>query len=724
MRLLLKSIGYIVVAVLALLLLAGLAIKFFFDPNDYKSDIEAAVRDATGRDFAIEGDLGLSLFPWLAIDAGRMTLGNAEGFGDDPFLGIEGASLSVKIMPMILKREVAIGTASLDGLRVNLAVAANGRSNWDDLVERNEQAEQIEQMQPPAGAAASARPSMDFDVDVAEIEISDAAFSYRDEQAGAVYRLDAVSLQTGRIKLGSPVPLDGSLRFDVQPENVSGQVDLSVEATVDMDTGVVRLDGFGLDALIEGATEAPAEIRLAMPSLVMDTGAETVLPGAIKLTVFDLELDAAVEPFSYAGSPQPKATVSIAAFSPRSLLTTLGAELPPTADPAALELVRLDARAEVSETQIALSDIVLVVDDTTLRGKLSAPRVDGGSYELDLAGDSIDLNRYMAPASDEVVEVEDEATPPVEIPAELLRAVNARGSLTLDEALLGRILFEDIELALDLKDGRLRMNPISARLFDGQYQGDVRVDASGATPVLSVNERIQNVSLAPLGKAMFERDNLNGRINGAFTLTGRGQDMGEVQRTLNGDVSYSLSDGAWEGTDVWYELRRARALIRQEPAPAPAQPARTRFSEVTATGKVVDGIMNIDDFHAELPFMQLDGAGSVNLVEATVDYGLRARILEKPELMGDVTQAEIDDLTKTVLPVKITGSLAEPTFGLDLESLAKQRVEEEVRDRILDLLGDDEAADQENLDADDEPAEEDVEDVLKRGLRDLLKKRD
>jgi AsmA protein len=723
MRFLLKSIAYIVGGVVVLVLLVGLAVTFLFDPNDYKDDIQTAVRDVTGREFMIEGDLGLTLFPWLAIETGRMTLGNAEGFGEEPFFGIEAASLSVRILPLIFGKELAIGTATLDGLRVNLAVDENGRGNWEDLVERQEQAEQIEV---PDEEGASVTMSTDLEIDVAHVDISDAAFTFRDAQAGAAYSLDAVNLKTGRISLGSPIPVDGSFRFEAQPDNVSGQVDMAVEANVDLDTGEIRLDDFGLDALIEGATAAPAEIRLAMPAFLMNIEAETVAPGAIEFSVFDLDLTANVEPFSYAGTPTPEATVSVAAFSPRSLATALAVELPPTADPAALELVRLDARAVVSETKIALSDIVLVLDDTTLRGQLSAPRTEDGSYELDLAGDTIDLNRYMAPASEEeVVEAEPEETPPVEIPSELLRALNARGSLTFDEALMGPILFEDIQLVLNLQDGRLRLNPMSAQLFDGQYQGDVSVDASGDVPVLSVNERIENVSLAPLGSAMFERDNLNGRINGVFTLSGTGHDMSEVQRTLNGDVSYSLTDGAWEGTDVWYELRRARALIRQESMPEPPEQMRTRFSEVTATGKVVDGIMNVGDFRAELPFMQLTGSGTVNLVEATVDHSFRARILEKPELMGDVSQGEIDDLTKTVLPVKVTGSLSDPKFALDLESLARQRVEDEVKDRILDLLGDEEASDAENLDADGEPPEEeDVEDVLKRGLRDLIKKRD
>jgi len=729
MRAFLKFIAIAVAGIVGLLLVVGIAITLLFDPNDYKDDIEKAVRDATGREFTVEGDLEFSLFPWLALEVGRTTLGNAEGFGDEPFFQVEGASLSVKILPLILSDELAIGTASLDSLRVNLAVDSTGRSNWDDLVERQELADErpeaAEPDEPDTGPSISAEKS--FSVDVASIAVSDAAFSYRDDQAGTMYRIDNANLETGRITVGTPVPVRGGFRFAAEPDAIGGQVDLDVTITLDPETGAVTLAGLELDTRIEGATEAPADIRLKAPLIAVNTEQQTVAPGDLELSVFDLDLAASVEPFSYAGEPEPTATISIAPFSPRSLLTTLGAELPATADPAALELLSLDATAAVTAEHIAMTGIVLVVDSTTFRGELSVPRTDGGSYELDLEGDTIDLNRYMAPAED-TAPASDEAAPPAEIPTELLRAFNARGSLALDEALMGRILFEDVELVLNLRDGRLRMHPIGAKLFDGQYQGDVRVDASGSTPVLSVNERIENVSLAPLGVAMFERRELSGLVNGVFTLTGQGGDMAAIQQTLNGDVAFELRDGAWEGVDVWYELRRARALVRQEAPPEPVTPARTRFSEVSATGKVVDGVLNNDDFRAELPFMQLTGSGTVDLVEATVDYGLRARILDKPELMGDVTDSEMSDFTRTVLPVKISGSLAAPKFGLDLEAVVKERAEEEVRDRLLDLLGGDEADAEGDTAAEGEqaPAEEekDPEDILKDRLRDLIKKRD
>ena len=718
MRKLLKLFAWIVGGVLALLLVVALAFYLLFDANDFKSDIETAVRDASGREFSIEGDISASLFPWLAVELGRTTLGNAEGFGDEPFVRFDSARLSIKILPLIFGQEVAVGTASLEALRVNLAVDANGRSNWDDLLERQALAEEA------ALAAPESVPedgtTVEFGLDVANVVVRDAAFSYRDAEAGSEYYLRDVNLETGRIVRNAAVPVDGGLAFEILPDGISGQVELDLTMRFDPDSGAVDVSGLELGARIEGATEAPADIRLSAPDVRLNTREQSAAPGTLELSVFDLDLRADVEPFSYAGAVEPQASLSIAAFSPRSLLTALGAELPETADPAALELLSLDARAAVSVDAIALNDIVLVVDDTTFRGQLSVPRGEGGAYGLGLAGDSIDLNRYMAPAGDEAAAETAADEPPVEIPSELLQGLNARGSVTLGEALMGAILFEDIELVMNLNDGRLRLHPFSSRLFGGEYQGDVRLDVSGATPVLSVDERIQNVDMAPLGKAMFDQENLSGQINGVFTLSGRGEDMAKIQQTLNGNLSFELRDGALEGTDVWHQLRRARALVRRETAPEPELPARTRFSEVSATGTVVDGVLNNNDFRADMPFMQLTGQGSVDLVAATLDYSLRGRILDKPELMGDVTDDELADFTAAVVPVKISGTLSDPSFSLDLAEAAKERAKEEVRDRLLDLIGGDdaEAPAQES----EEAEEPDAEDVLKDRLRDLIKR--
>jgi hypothetical protein len=78
----------------------------------------------------------------------------------------------------------------------------------------------------------------------------------------------------------------------------------------------------------------------------------------------------------------------------------------------------------------------------------------------------------------------------------------------------------------------------------------------------------------------------------------------------------------------------------------------------------------------------------VNIPMGTVDYSLKARVLEKPEAMAGATPEEIDDFTKTVIPLKITGPLASPTVLPDVESLLRERVEEEIKEKLEDKLKD------------------------------------
>jgi AsmA protein len=708
----LKILGIIVITVAALAISAAIVFMLVFDPNDYKDKISEGVREATGRELVIEGDLHLSLFPWLAIEMGRTELGNAPGFDDTPFASFESARLSVRVMPLLLQRRVVVGTAALDSLRVNLQVRKDGAGNWEDLGAGDEPA--TETPTPEVGGVAPT-------IDVASVAVTDAALTYSDASTGDRIELTDVDLTSGRIAAGEAVPLDGGLSFKLEPAGLAGRVDIDLVVAFDADAGTVAISDFDVDGRVDGVAEVPATMRFRAPSVLVDTTAQNADLGQINLRLMSVDLNADVEPFSYAGDPQPAATISIAAFSPKTLMQELAIEAPPTADPDVLGKLIVDAKAKVGANAITLSDLKLVIDDTTFTGQLTVPKSADGTFTLDLAGDRIDIARYMAPASEEAAAA-DAAAETVEIPVELIRAFNARGNLSIASASLGKILFEKVTLGVNSANGKLRIHPIAADFFDGGYRGDVNIDASGNVPSIAVDEKIASVSLRPMMKAMYDVDNVTGTVNGTFRLGGKGADMDAIRRDLDGTLSIELLDGAWEGTDVWYELRRARALIKGKPAPkAPATP-RTQFSSMKASGKVTNGVMQNDDFFAQLPFMQVTGKGSVNFVEATVDYTATGRFLEKPEFVTEVSQEELDDFTKAVVPFRITGSLADPDIEPDLEKMLKDRAEKEAKKALLDkVLGDDKEPPAEG----EEPQEEkDVEDQLKdeakKRLRDLL----
>ena len=682
---LLKIILTVVGAVIALILIIGIVFSILFDPNDYREDIATAVRDETGRDLVIEGDLDVSIFPWLAIEAGRTTLSNAEGFGDEPFLAFDSARIGVRLLPLIFGREVAVGGASIEGLRVNLAVDARGRTNWDDFASDDAADAPETNIGEQVGRDAAAESRRK--VRIGSVRVADAAMTYVNEQLGERYEISSFDFSTGAIVRGEPVSLNGDLEFSAQPAGTTGSVSLELTGLFGDDT--VSLTDFSIDGNVDGVADVPVTFAFAAPAITLDTEKRSADIGELEFSLLDVNVSANVEPFSYADSPTPAASVQIDAFSPRSLMQTLNIDAPETADPTALSRFMFEGKAKVGENSISLSGIELVLDDTTFRGDLVVPRESSGVYRLNLAGDSIDLGRYMAPADEAAAADADAGAPPLEIPVDLIKAFNAQGKVTLGIAELGGMKFENIEVGLNSSNGQLRVHPVTAEFFDGNYQGDIRINAAAATPVLSVNERINDVSLAALGQSMLETNNLSGTVNGVFTLSGRGFNMAEIQRDLDGNLSFTLKDGAWEGVDVWYQLRAARAAFRNEPAPERSGPPRTPFSEVSATATVTDGVLDNQDFFAELPFMQMRGRGTVNLPTSEVNYSLQGRVFDKPELLpGDVSAEEIQDLTKFELPLRITGTLGAPKIGIDFEAIMKQRVQEEVEDKVEEVLKD------------------------------------
>ena len=121
-------------AFIAVFLLAAIFLYLFFDPNDFREDIANKVREQTGRELTIEGDISLDIFPWIAVQVGKSSLGNAQGFGDEPMASFDSASFSVRLMPAILRQEVVVGAADIVALNLNLEVDRNGNDNWSDLV--------------------------------------------------------------------------------------------------------------------------------------------------------------------------------------------------------------------------------------------------------------------------------------------------------------------------------------------------------------------------------------------------------------------------------------------------------------------------------------------------------------------------------------------------------------------------------------------------------------
>ncbi|MEM1264315.1 MAG: AsmA family protein [Pseudomonadota bacterium] len=694
-----KSVVIGLGVLLGVLILAGVLAAVTFDPNDYKADIEQAVQESTGRDFTIDGDLSLSFFPWFAVELPKLTLANRDGFGDQPMFNVNNASLALKIMPL-LTGTLEVGEIQIDGAEINLEIKPDGSNNWDDIVASME----------ASTADTDDADSVDVEVDlsgddndtggkplaveVAGVKITNTAVRYIDAPGEATFILEDFRFVTGAISTGKDIDLDGGFRFETEPAALTGNIEFAGKVLSLGQDDRTLVENLEISGEVSGDDVGNVPVQITATRIDYAAVAGTLVLDKLNATFANLSVETSLDGEGFNDTPTMSGDLVVYGFSVPELLAALGQPPIEMASADALTDVAVTSKITMTPSVITLSDALIGIDETKFNGRFVMRTGDRTSYEFALDGTQLDIDNYLAPASEEASASAGEASvDDTEIPVDLLRSMDAKGTIKLDQVIMSGMQFNDIDVGINLAGGALRLHPISANLFEGTYNGDVRIDASRSTPRLSLNETVADVQLEPLFVAMFETQNLTGTVDGRFQLAGSGSNLGKIRETLGGDIAFSLADGELAGTDLWYQIRRAKALFdRTAPPEAPANPS-TPFSDIRATARVANGVLSNNDFTAVLPFLQLTGAGKVDLVQSAVDYTMNARVLERPDFV-DASAAELDEFTEAVIPLKITGSLAEPSIKPDIEGLAKARVQQEIdkkkdelTNKLLDKLG-------------------------------------
>ncbi|OOG25971.1 membrane assembly protein AsmA [Thioalkalivibrio denitrificans] len=680
----------VLILLLALLILAGATAAYLvatFDPNEHKDRISAAVKEQTGRDLVIEGEIGLTLFPRLGVSLGDTWLSNAEGFTDEPFARIREVELSVALMPL-LRRELQVEQIRLVGLALNLERDAQGRTNWDDLVEAAETPD--EPVEPRLERVPGEAPAL-RDIDVGGLVIRDASVSWRDEQAGTALRLDPFNMELGRIRLGEPTPLEMSLRLHQEEPAMTAEMDLNARLTIDLEAQ--RYDLRRLVAAVDlSGEELPADLSARIRADVgADLAAGTAAIDDLSVETLGLTLSGrmAVRGLD-ADNPRVSGELSSDTFSVRTLLRELGEEPPETADPDVLENVSVELAFEADADAASLTSLAVRLDDTRLTGNARVSQYDSPAIRAELDVDRINLDRYLPPPADEPVapprdapEAEREGWPddPIELPVEMLRSLNVNAGLAVGEMIINGLTLTQLSLTLSARDGLVELKPFSGRLYEGSIEAAMSLDVRGDTPRYAFEQQLRGVRMGPLLDDMSEdgegllagTTRLNARINT------RGQSVKDLVSALNGSGDFEFADGAVKGINIAQIIRDAEARLRGQSVERTDEPNQTDFSELRGSFTIRDGIVTNEDLSASSPLLRVRGQGNADLPRERLDYRVNATLVATLEGQSG---RSLDELRGVNLPIRIRGPFSDPSVSLDLASVMEGRAREEAERRL------------------------------------------
>ena len=111
-----KKIAIGVLGVVVIILLGSFLVPHFINWNEYKAEIAAGVKSATGRDISIGGDLSVRILPTPALTVNDFSIANTDGATNPKMVKLDALQVRVSLLPLLSGEDKKLGTAGALGL--------------------------------------------------------------------------------------------------------------------------------------------------------------------------------------------------------------------------------------------------------------------------------------------------------------------------------------------------------------------------------------------------------------------------------------------------------------------------------------------------------------------------------------------------------------------------------------------------------------------------------
>lgn len=746
----------IVTLLVFLIIAAAVLLPQFIDPNDYKKQITDAVAQKTGLSASIEGDLSLSVFPWLGVSTGKVVLQQPTIIQTSvpsagPFVSVDAIDVRVKLLPLLSKK-VEVDTILLKQPNIEFVVNSNGDNSLSGLPASTANTDSSPAPKTLASSTGAANPDTGKTASIAAltiagININNGQIIVDDRQAGTRYELSAVSINSGNV-LDAAAPLSISATIagtDIEPISLSMDSEVSVDknavaATLNdlsvsiqqaantakisadqlnyqHDTSKLTLSAVSLDAKAEGYP-----LSLSLPDITANIASAKATIPSFSLSSHNLTLTGNIDIKDWNTLPTAVGRVRADTFNAQSLLKKLNIDYTPQ-QASALTALSFDTQFNATANGAALQNITTNLDKSILTGDIAIIDFAQPQYRFDLALSNIVIDDYL-PASDQGSTNTNATQAPtaaeaLAAPIILLKDIYANGVFRADKIVASNITLTDSTIRVDSTDKRVTITPI-VNLYDGQLAGKT-ILLRGDTPTLLIQNTLTQVNLEPLLTDADVTDQFSGTatISTDITVTDNA-----AKPSTKGTVKVLVNDGAIKGVDIKKVLDDAQNTIdkirgKSVQATNDNSNDSTRFAELSATLLIDNDIITNNDLSMKAPVFRVNGEGSVNTAAQTVDYLTSIIVVNTNEGQGG---EDLSNLKGFTIPVRFTGSLTSPQYAIDTKALLKAntaKTVEKEKSKLQDKLS--EKLKLNNSETNETQSTEDaLKDKLKKKLLDKL----
>ena len=727
----LKWVGLVFAGLLALILLAVVVIRFLIDPNDFKGQISALVKDASGYELGLQGDLGWSFYPVLGFESSNVTLAAPI---NKPFLTIQNLAIGIQVMPLF-SGQLNVDQLQIDGVDVQLLVDAGGSNNW--TVESAVTAETQGQEQiPSTSAGAATEPAAELpEISIPLVRILNANVRYQDQQAKSDTSVAIKRLELRHVQLQEPIEILLELAL-AQADGSS--VDLVMNGAVlpDLEQQIFKVAPLQAQATISNALAKPLAVNLDS-QVVVDLGADRAELTVTQLQLAEVEVIGAISVTALTAEPRFQGKLSSKSIDLPGLISELALELPEPSSKDVMKTASFQLAFNGDTQQLKVPSLLLQLDQSKVNGSLAVNDFSTQAISFDLALDQINVDDYLpkpaeettsSPAAGAGTQTNEESAL---IPVEVLRPLNLNGQFKAAQVTLEQTLIQNMLLAVTARNGVLTVKELKADLLEGNLDGQLSLDARTDQPSLKSDIKVNGIELTQISSRFMTDSLLSGKASFTMDANAKGNTVDELLKSALGQMNLKLDDGVLHGINLnaivvdalSSQLATVEYLYPNYQEKLPRQLKEdTEISRLLADARVENGHLIMPNFEFFTGDSGIDASGKIDLLNLGFDYefGVVLSALERNKY-----------LKGTRWPIHCQGALAGAPAdwcGPDTKamgSILKKAAGNALKDKSAAELGEKiglEAEDQAELKGEVKQKLEEEEDRAKKKLQEKLNK--
>ncbi|RTZ66917.1 MAG: hypothetical protein DSZ29_02035 [Aquificaceae bacterium] len=375
-------------------------------------------------------------------------------------------------------------------------------------------------------------------------------------------------------------------------------------------------------------------------------------------------------------SPQASVTGTFKTnqFNLKQVLTTLGIKLPVTSKADVFGKTQANFNLVATPNSVNIRGLKLHLDQSNITGDVTVHNFKAPALKTKLKINQLVVDDYLAPVDAKTAQ----KTNPNDklLPVKLLKSLNIDGTIDV-----GKLRFDDINLTqvhanIKAKQGIIDAKPLSFNAFKGHYNGNLKINVTTNTPVITMNHKIQKVRSESILMQFFQDRYVSGGVFLNTHLTTRGNTIATLKQNLNGKANIEFQKGTIRDSNLAKKVTLAINLFEKKKTNAKGEKVVT-FTKLGGDWKVNKGVFSTNNIQLLAPHFLINGTGDINIVKNALDLRLRLRSKNKE--------------SKYFAPLRIYGPFDKLKYEIELDVLAKSllkgdldKKKAELKQKLLD----------------------------------------